>query len=64
MDKSARRRRQYIAFFIVTFIFIIQITAFFIINKKIDEYNDDSPEYDCEDVKTAYGSDFDKYAVI
>ena len=64
MDKSARRRRKYLTVTIVTLIFIIQVIVFFLINKKLNEYTNDNPQYDCDDVKTAYGADFDKYAVI
>jgi hypothetical protein len=56
--------RKFVTFSIMVLFWVMQIMTIFYFNKKINEYEEEYPQRNCEDVRSNYGKEFDRFAII
>ena len=64
LPKNAKLFRKFVTFSVIALFWLLQIMTIFYFNKKITEYEEEYPQRNCEDVRSNYGEEFDKFAII
>jgi len=64
LPKNAKIFRKFVTFSVMVLFWLLQIVTIFYFNKKINEYEEEYPQRNCEDVRSNYGEEFDKFAII